>query len=46
MSTPTPESTAAFVSRQPILDLNGGLFGYKLLHRDKDGRQTAPAFAA
>jgi c-di-GMP-related signal transduction protein len=37
MSTETASSAAAFVSRQPILDLNGRVFGYELLHRAKEG---------
>jgi EAL and modified HD-GYP domain-containing signal transduction protein len=37
MSTPTSAPTAAFVTRQPILDSNGRVFGYELLHREKDG---------
>jgi EAL and modified HD-GYP domain-containing signal transduction protein len=41
MSTSAPPSPSALrsacVSRQPILDASGRVFGYELLHRDPDG---------
>ena len=45
MSTPTTAPAAAFVSRQPILDLNGKVFGYELLHRAKDDANAEGAGA-
>ena len=36
MSAEAPPATSAFVSRQPVLDLEGRVFGYELLYRDGD----------
>lgn len=37
MSSQTATHAAAFVTRQPILDGTGRVFGYELLHRAKEG---------
>ncbi len=46
MSSHTATHAAAFVSRQPILDANGRVFGYELLHRAKDGDAAADGSGA
>jgi EAL and modified HD-GYP domain-containing signal transduction protein len=36
VSAEAPPATSAFVSRQPVLDVEGRVFGYELLYRDGD----------
>ena len=37
MSAEAPPAPSAFVSRQPVLDIDGRVFGYELLYRDEAG---------